>query len=95
MNYTPRYSDWIEHRDDVDLETLPEKLISLIAAYQSALLTWENASEKEQAIYQKAIETTDAYISVQLKRYFGDPPNSNADDDKLKALLSKAADLDF
>lgn len=95
MNYAPRYLAWTENRDDIDLDTLPKKLLTLIAAYQSAFRSWENASEKEQTLYRDSIELTDAYLSSQLRVYIGDPPNSDADDDKLKALLSKAADLDF
>ena len=95
MTYTPRYTDWIDNRDDVDLETLPEKFLLLISAYQAAFRSWESAPEKEQSLYRKALEATDAYISVQLKMYFGDPEKSNSEDKKLKALLSKAADLDF
>lgn len=94
MNYSPRYTEWIHDRD-VNLETLPESLLSLISCYQSALLSWENATEEEQAIYRKALESTDAYISAMLFKQFGNNPKSNEEDDKLKALLSKAADLDF
>ena len=94
MIYTPRYSDWI-HKRDVDLESLPEHLLSLISTFQSAHDAWENATEDEQAKYIKVLRSTDAYISAVLFSHLGNNPKSNSEDDKLKALLSKAADLDF
>ena len=93
MNYTPRYTEWIAQRD-VNLEDLPESLLLLITCYQAAYQSWENAQENDQARYRTALESTDAYIAACLEKHFGNP-KSDLEEDKLKALLSKAADLDF
>lgn len=95
MNYTPRYLNWIENRNDIDLDSLSEYLPPLISCFESALNTCEKATEEEQAKYIKVLILTDAYISALLFHHLGDNPSPNIDDDKLKALLSKAADLDF
>lgn len=94
MIYLPRYIEWTHNRD-ADINKLPEHLLALISRYQSAHDTWEKATEEEQAKYIKALRLTDAYITAVLFNHLGNNPKSNSEDDKLRALLSKAADLDF
>lgn len=94
MIYLPRYNEWISNRE-ADLNKLPEHLLMLISSFQSTLDSWENAAEEDQAKYMKILRSTDAYISAMLSEHFGDSQNTTTEDDKLKALISKAADLDF
>jgi hypothetical protein len=94
MNYTPHYTYWL-YKANVQNDQLPEELAELIRQYETALAIWQDAKESEQSPFRNIIENTDAVISARLYTLYETQINQQNESDKLKELMSKAADLDF
>jgi hypothetical protein len=105
MHYSPKYTYWL-YKAGITVEVLPSELLQLIEQYEKviSLLQIENHTENqtenetEQISYQKALEQTDAYISARIYNQYADKFKQIIQSDeqqKLKALMDKAADLDF
>ncbi len=94
MNYTPRYTYWL-FKANVKTNQLPVELAGLIRQYEIAVAKWQDAKESEQKLYKTIVENTDAFISAKIYTLFETQINEQTESDKLKDLLSKAADLDF
>lgn len=94
MNYTPHYTYWL-YKANVPLNELPGDLFQLVQQYEKAVALWQDAKEHEQKKYQKIVEQTDAFISAKIYTLYETHINKDNESDKLKALIDKAADLDF
>lgn len=94
MNYTPRYTYWL-YKANVLLNELPGVFTNLIIQYEKAYALWQDANESEQKKYKKIVEQTDAFISAKIVTLYQTQINEQNESDTLKALMSKAADLDF
>ncbi len=94
MNYTPRYMYWL-YKANVQLSSLPIELDALIEQYEKSFTLWQETDETEQKSFMKIVEQADAFISAKIYTLYESQINQQSENDRLKELMSKAADLDF